>query len=133
MAEQYLLDLEGGDIFASTPDGVFETIDKPKIAVGLADDPVTRVEPEVAPRFDGFLGRTEISGCERERIVRPHDKFAGCIVRHVIILIIDHAGLEAFKNRAHQSRLLVLYGARPAQNWFPSSPSRRVSESRCVA
>jgi hypothetical protein len=38
VAEQYLLDLEGGDIFAPTSDGVFETIDKPKIAVGMAND-----------------------------------------------------------------------------------------------
>src|SRR6476646_9442264 len=123
MAEQYLLDLEGGDILAPTPDGVFETIDKPKIAVGLADDPVTRVEPEVAPRFDGFVGRTEISGCECERIVRPHDKFAGGIVRHVIILIVDHAGLEAFEDRAHQSRLLVLYGRAQHKIGFRRAPA----------
>src|SRR3982074_3688766 len=39
VAEQYLLDLEGGDIFAPTSDGVFETIDKPKKAGGVANAP----------------------------------------------------------------------------------------------
>ena len=70
-----------------------------------------------------FLGRAEISGCERERIVRPHDKFAGCVVRHVIILIIDHAGLEALKDRAHQSGLLVLYGRAQHKIGFRRAPA----------
>src|SRR4030088_3821572 len=100
-AEQCLLDLEGGDIFAPTSDGVFETIDKPKKAVGVADDPVTRVEPEITPCFDGFLGRTEISGCEYERTLRTHDKFAGRIVRHVIILTV--------RSEEHTSELQSLY------------------------
>src|SRR6476660_9903132 len=116
MAEQYLLDLEGGDIFASTPDGVFETIDKPKIAVGLADDPVTRVEPEVAPRFDGFLGRTEISGGECERIVRPHDKFAGCTVRRHYP---DHRprGPGSLQKPGPSIQASGALRRRPAQNW----------------
>jgi hypothetical protein len=64
MAEQDLLDLKGRDILTTTPDGVLEAIDKPKITIGLADNPITCVEPEIAPRFDGFFRSTDRSwGC----------------------------------------------------------------------
>jgi hypothetical protein len=65
VAEQDLLDFKGRDILTTTPDGVLEAIDKPKIAIGLADNPITCVEPEIAPCFDGFLRSTEVAGCER--------------------------------------------------------------------
>src|SRR5262252_986819 len=110
VAEQDLLDFEGRDILTTTPDGVLEAVDEPEIAIGLTNDSIPGVEPEIAPRFGGFLGRTEISGCEREWIIRPHYEFAGRIVCQVIALIVDHAGLEAFEHRAHRSRLLVLDG-----------------------
>jgi hypothetical protein len=62
------------------------------------------VEPGIAPRFGGFLRRAEISGCEREWIIRPHYEFAGRIVSDVIALIVDHAGLKAPEYRAHHAR-----------------------------
>src|SRR5262249_7804796 len=71
VAEQALLDFEGGDILATAPDGVLEAIDEPKIAIGLANDSIPGVKPAIAPRFGGFLRRTEVSGCERKGIVRP--------------------------------------------------------------
>src|SRR6516164_5586390 len=123
VAEQDLLDFEGRDILTTAPDGVLEAIDKPKIAIGLADNSISRVEPEIAPRFGGFLRRTEISGCERERIIRPHHEFAGLIVRDVIALIVDHTGLEAFEHRAHQSWLLVLDGRAQYEIGFRGSPA----------
>src|SRR5262245_50130921 len=77
VAEQDLLDFEGGDILATTPDGVFEAIDEPKIAIRLANHPIACVEPEIAPRFGGLLWSTEISGREGEWIIRTHHEFAG--------------------------------------------------------
>jgi hypothetical protein len=97
VAEQDLLDFEGRDILTTAPDCVLETIDKPKIAVGLANNSIPCVEPEIAPRFGGFLRSSEISGREREWIIRPHYEFAGRIVCDVIALIVDHAGLKALE------------------------------------
>src|SRR5262249_49366761 len=110
MAEQDLLDFERRDILTTAPDGVLEAIDKPKIAAGLANNSIPCVEPEIAPRFGGFLRSAEISGCEREWIIRPHYEFAGRIICDVIAFIVDHAGLEAFEHRAHPPWLLVLDG-----------------------
>src|SRR5262245_19536636 len=61
VAEQDLFDFKGRDILTTTPDGVLEAIDKPKIAIGLTDNPITCVEPEIAPRFDGLLRSTEVA------------------------------------------------------------------------
>src|SRR6516225_339812 len=108
VAEQDLLDFEGRDVLTTAPDGVLEAIDKPKIAIGLANNSIPCVEPEIAPRFGGFLRSAEISSCEREWIIRLHHEFAGRFVYDIDILIVDHAGLKAFEHRTHQSRLLVL-------------------------
>src|SRR5262245_44056113 len=81
------------------------------------------MEPEIAPCFGGFLRRTEISGCEREWIIRTHHEFAGRIVCDVIALIVDHAGLEAFEHRSHQSWLLVLDGCTQYEIGFRGSPA----------
>src|SRR5215475_9422523 len=123
VAEQDLFDFEGRYILTTAPDGVLESIDEPEIAIGLANYSIPGVEPEIAPRFGGFLRRTEISSCERERIIRPHHEFAGRIVRDVIALIVDHAGLEAFEHRAHRSRLLVLDGRAQYEIGFRGSPA----------
>src|SRR5262249_3492279 len=114
---------EGRDILATAPDGVLEAIDKPEIAVGLAYDSIPGVEPEIAPRFGGFLRRTEIPRCERERIIRPHHEFAGRVVRDVIALIVNHAGLKAFEHRAHQSPLLLLDSRAQYETGFRGSPA----------
>jgi hypothetical protein len=87
VAEQDLLDLKGRDILTTTPDSVLEAIDKPKITIGLADNPITCVEPEIAPRFDGLIRSTEISGCEREWIICPHHEFAGHVVWNIAVLV----------------------------------------------
>src|SRR5262245_42100499 len=101
VAEQDLLDFEGGDILATTPDGVFEAIDEPKIAIGLANHPIACVEPEIAPCFAGLLRSTEISGREGEWIIRTHHEFAGRKVWNVTVLIVDHTGLDAFEYRTY--------------------------------
>src|SRR6478752_4904057 len=77
VAEQDLLDLEGRDILTAAPDGVLEPIDKPKIAIGLANNSIPSMEPKIAPCFGGLLRRTKISGCECELIIRTHHEFAG--------------------------------------------------------
>jgi hypothetical protein len=48
VAEQDLLDFEGRDILTTTSDGVLEAIDKPKIAIGLANNSIN--DREVTPR-----------------------------------------------------------------------------------
>src|SRR5215470_11333226 len=132
VAEQNLLDFEGRDILTTAPDGVLEAIDKPKIAIGLANNSVPCVEPEIAPRFGGFLRRAEISGCEREWIVRPHYEFAGRIVCDVIALIVDHEGLKALEYWAHQSRLLVLNGRTQYEIGFRGSPAVEQADPRAL-
>src|SRR5262249_58716681 len=123
MAEQDLLDFERRDILTTAPDGVLEAIDKPKIAIRLAHNPIPCVEPEIAPGFGGFLRSAEISGCEREWIIRPHYEFAGRIICDVIAFIVDHAGLEAFEHRAHPPWLLVLDGRTQYEISFRGSPA----------
>src|SRR5262249_57011010 len=90
---------------------------------GLAHVRITCVEPEIAQRLAGLLRSAEISSCQREWIIRPHYEFAGGIVCDVIALIVDHAGLEAFEHRAHQSWLLVLDGRAQYEIGFRGSPA----------
>src|SRR5215475_14721467 len=132
VAEQDLLDFEGRDILTTAPDGVLEAIDKPKIAVGLAYDSIPGVEPEIAPRFGGFLRSAEISGCEREWIIRPHHEFAWRIVCDVIALTPDHAGLETFEHCAQQSWLLVLDGRTQYEIGFRGSPAVEQADPRAL-
>src|SRR5215470_12091187 len=123
VTEQDLLDFEGRDILTTAPDCVLEAIDEPKIAVGLAHDPITCVEPEIAPRLAGLLRSAEISSCEREWIIRLHHEFAGRFVCDIAVLIVDHAGLKAFEHWTHQSRLLVLDGRTQYEVCFRGSPA----------
>src|SRR5499427_6904466 len=123
VAEQDLLDFEGRDILTAAPDGVLEAIDKPKIAIGLANNSIPCVEPEIAPRLAGLLRSAEISSCEREWIIRPHHEFAGRFVCNIAVLIVDHAGLKAFEHRTHQSWLLVLDGRTQYEVCFRGSPA----------
>src|SRR5499427_10688407 len=90
------------------------------------------MEPEFAPCFGCFLRRTEISGCECGWIIRPHHEFAWRIVCDVIALIADHAGLEAFEHRAHQSWLLVLDGRTQYEIGFRGSPAVEQADPRAL-
>src|SRR5262249_17691583 len=93
VAEQDLLDFEGRDILTTAPDGVLEAIDEPKIAIGLANDSIPGVEP--APRFGGFLRRTEISGCEGETVYSVGDPVRSAYVVAAGRLRFLRPGLES--------------------------------------
>jgi hypothetical protein len=56
MAQQHLLHLERGDVLAAPADRILEPIDEPEIGVGLADDPIAGVEPQVSPSSTVFSG-----------------------------------------------------------------------------
>ena len=58
------LDLKRRDIFAAPPDGVFEPVDKIKIALGVATKGIAGVEPAVAPggRRSRWISRIAVAG-----------------------------------------------------------------------
>ena len=108
MAEQDLLDLEGGNVLAAPADRVLEPIDEAEIAVGLAHDTIAGVEPAIAPGLGGFLRRAEVFIGKCQRLVGPHHQLARRSVGGVLAAIVDDARIEALEHRPHQSGLLVL-------------------------
>ena len=125
MAQQDLLDLEGGDVLAAPADRVLQPVDELEIAVGLANDAVAGMEPQVPPGLDRLLGRAEIARREGEGRLGAQHQLARRAVRDLVVLAVDHARGEALEDAAHGAGLLVGDLARRSRNWSRSSRSRR--------
>src|SRR5919106_4681699 len=69
--EQRLLDLVRRDVLAAAPDRILQPVDETEAAVAVADDAVTRVEPEIPPRGRRRLGHPVIPGGKGPRLAMP--------------------------------------------------------------
>ena len=107
------LDLEGGDVLAAPADRVLHAVDEEELPVRVDAEGVAGVEPAVAPRrARSPPGLLVVAVVHRPGPVGAHDQLADRAGRHLAVVLVDDARLDA--------------GARPAAG----AERRRVARPR---
>ena len=76
---QHLFEFVTGDILSSPSNPILQPIDEMEAALAIQTPSIACVEPQVAPRFNRFLGHLEIPDVETERRLRANENLADLV------------------------------------------------------
>ena len=102
------LDLERRDVLAAAADGVLDAVDEVVVAVGVDREPVTGVEPAVAPRGGAGLGHAVVPAVDHPRLARTHDELADLVGTERLVVLVDDLRLVARPTRPQLAAALVV-------------------------
>ena len=110
MGGQNLLDLVGGDVLAPSPDRVLHAVEEAVIAVPGADQPVTGMQPQIAPGLDRLFRHPEIAERHGERFIGTDHQLSGLAIGQRVVGLVHDYGLEPVQQLAHPARLDRFHG-----------------------
>jgi hypothetical protein len=103
MGDDFRLDLERGNIFASSPDNIFQPVHEEIVALFIHAKRVTGVKPTVPPHCCRRLRIFVVAVVHRPRTLRAHHQFADLAQVNFKIILVDDPNIDA----------LALFSARP--------------------
>src|SRR5689334_2223737 len=94
MVEHDPLDLEWADVLPAAANEVTLAVEVVEVAIGVDPADVSRAEPSVRESGFGQVGALPIAHEHRARLVRAQPQFTSRIGFHIVLPIVDHAGVE---------------------------------------